>query len=117
MINSVQDIINGSTNTNTPLDSLMERVQALELTQSLQAYPSQNQLEGSNPMNPDTQRADLKSRPPSPSLSESDDKESSIAQPGNRDDLAAVLQEPLISTSAILLPTASRAVIYSMCAN
>jgi hypothetical protein len=42
-------------------------------------------------MNSDTQRSDSKSRPPSPSLSESDDKESSIAQPGNRDDLAAVL--------------------------
>jgi len=54
-------------------------------------YPSKNQLEGFNPMNPDTQRADSKSRPPSPSLSESDDKESSIAQSGNREDLAAVL--------------------------
>ena len=53
--------------------------------------PSQNWPEGLNLMNSDLQRSDSKSRPPSPSLSESDDKESSIAQPSNREDLAAVL--------------------------
>ena len=73
-INAIQDLINGSTTTNTRLDSLAERVQALELPQ---LYPSQNQLEGSNPMNSESQRADSKSRPPSPTSSDHGDKESS----------------------------------------
>ena len=51
MINSVQDIANGSTITNTHLDSQVQRVQALEISQSLTIYPNQSQPEGSNPMN------------------------------------------------------------------
>ena len=54
MITSIQDKVNGSTTTNTRLDSLVQRVQALEISQSLTIYPSQNLLEGSNPMNSDT---------------------------------------------------------------
>lgn len=104
-IKAVQDLLNGSTTTNTHLDSLVERVQALELSQSLAVYPSQNRPEGSNP---DTQLSDSKSRPPSPSLSESDDKESSIAQPGNREDLAAVLEAAAEIPTLTKRHTASR---------
>jgi hypothetical protein len=42
-------------------------------------------------MNQDTQRSDSKSRPSSPSPSDQGDKESSIAQPGTSEDLAAAL--------------------------
>jgi len=61
MINSVQNSINGSNTTNTRLDSLVERVQAVELAQSLMIYPSQSQPEGSNPMNSEIHGADAKS--------------------------------------------------------
>ena len=42
-------------------------------------------------MNSDTQRADSKLRPPSPISSDQGDKESSVADPGTSEDLAAVL--------------------------
>ena len=87
-INAIQDLINGSTTTNTRLDSLAERVEALELPQ---LFPIKNQVEGSNPMNSDNQRADSKSRPSSPIPSDQGDKESSVADPGTSEDLAAVL--------------------------
>jgi hypothetical protein len=60
MISSVQNLINGSTITNTRLDSLVERVQAIELAQSLTIYPNQMQPEGSNPMNSEIHDADSK---------------------------------------------------------
>ena len=91
MINSVQDIANGSTITNTRLDSLVQRVQTLEIFQSLTIYPNQSQPQGSNPMNSEIHGADAKSRPSSPIPSDQGDKESSVAEPGTSEDLAAVL--------------------------
>ena len=67
MINSVQDIANGSTIENTRLDSLVQRVQALEISQSLTIY-NQSQPEGSNPINSEIHGADSKSRPSSQDL-------------------------------------------------
>ena len=90
MISSVQNLINGSTITNTRLDSLVERVQAIELAQSLAIYPNQMQPEGSNPMNSEIHDADSKSRPSCPIPSDQGDKESSVAEPGTSEDLAAV---------------------------
>ena len=54
MTNSFRDLANGSITTNTRLDSLMERVEAMELAQYLMTYPSQSQPQGVNPMNSDT---------------------------------------------------------------
>ena len=88
MNNSIRDLANGSITTNTRLDSLVERVQALELAQSLMIYPSQSQPQGSNPMNSYIHDPDAKSRTSSPIPS---DKESSVAEPGTSEDLAAVL--------------------------
>jgi hypothetical protein len=88
IMDAIQDLSNRSTTTNTRLDSLVERVEALELPQ---LFPIQNQVEGSNPMNSDNQRADSKSRPSSPIPSDQGDKESSVAEPGTSEDLAAVL--------------------------
>jgi len=52
MLTLQQTIINGyTTATNTRLDSLVERFQAIELAQSLMVYPSQSQPQGLNPMN------------------------------------------------------------------
>ena len=48
MTNSFRDLANGSITTNTRLDSLMERVEAIELAQSLMTYPSQSQPQGAN---------------------------------------------------------------------
>ena len=91
MLNFQQTIINGSTTTNTRLDSLMKRVQAIELAQSLMIYPSQSQSQGSNPMNSDIHDSDAKSRPSKAIPSNQGDKESSVAEPGTSEDLAAVL--------------------------
>jgi len=91
MTNSFRDLANGSIITNTRLDSLMERVQAIELAQSLMTYPSQSQPQGSNPMNSDIHDSDVKSRTSSPIPSDQGDKESSVAEPGTSEDLAAVL--------------------------
>jgi hypothetical protein len=91
MNNSIRDLANGSITTNTRLDSLVERVQAIELAQSLMIYPSQSQPQGSNPMNSDIHDSDAKSRTSSPIPSDHGDKESSVAEPGTSEDLAAVL--------------------------
>jgi hypothetical protein len=91
MLTLQQTIINGSTATNTRLDSLMERVEAIELAQSLMTYPSQSQPQGLNPMNSDTHDSGAKSRTPSPIPSDHGDNESSVAEPGTSEDLAAVL--------------------------
>jgi len=91
MTNSVRDLANGSDTTNTHLDSLVERVQAIELAQSLMIYPSQSQSQGSNPMNSDIHDSDAKSRPSKAIPSDQGDKESSVAEPGTSEDLAAVL--------------------------
>ena len=72
MINSVQDIANGSTIENTRLDSLVQRVQALEISQSLWRW---------------FKVKTFKSRP----SSDQGDKESSVVEPGTSEDLAAVL--------------------------
>jgi len=90
MTNSVRDLANGSNTTNTLLDSLVERVQAIELAQSLMSYPSQSQSQGSNPMNSDIHDSDAKSRPSKAIPSDQGDKESSVAEPGTSEDLAAV---------------------------
>ena len=90
MLTLQQTIINGSTATNARLDSLMERVEAIELAQSLMTYPSQSQPQGVNPMNSDTHDSEAKSRTPSPIPSDHGDKESSVAALGTSEDLAAV---------------------------
>jgi len=91
IIYSVQNLINGSATTNTRLDSLVERVQAMELAQSLTIFPSQSQPQGSNPMNSDIYGSDAKSRPSSPIPSDQGDKESYVAELGTSEDIAAVL--------------------------
>ena len=103
MLTLQQTIINGSTATNTRLDSLVERVQAIELAQSLMIYPSQSQPQGSNPMNSDTHDSDAKSRPSSPIPSDQGDKESSVAELGTSEDLAAVLDAAADTPTLTLL--------------
>ena len=54
-------------------------------------YPTSAPEEGLNPLLLNTKRSTERSKSSSPTNSEADDKESSIANPGNKEDLAAVL--------------------------
>ena len=48
-MNAIQDIANRSEVTNTRLDKLVERIEAVELAQSMTVYPSEDRVEGLNP--------------------------------------------------------------------
>ena len=87
----INSIVVQSTNTNTRIDEVLKRVEDIELAQSLSAYPSSAPEEGLNPLLLNTKRSTERSKSSSPTNSEADDKESSIANPGNKEDLAAVL--------------------------
>ena len=80
-----------STNINTRIDEVLKRVEDIELAQSLAQYPTSVPEEGLNPLLLNTKRSTQRSKASSPTNSEADDKESSIANPGNKEDLAAVL--------------------------
>ncbi len=45
MMNAIQDIANRSEVTNTRLDKLVERIEAVELAQSMTVYPSEDRVE------------------------------------------------------------------------
>lgn len=93
MMNAIEDIANRSEVTNTRLDKLVERIEAVELAQSMTVYPSEERVEGRNPQSLNSKRSIQRSRSSSPTLSESGDKESSVAHLGTKEDLAAVLDD------------------------
>ena len=78
MMNVIQDIANRSEITNTRLDKLVERIEAVELAQSMTVYPSEDRVEGLNPQSSNSKRSIQRSRSSSPTLSESGDKESFV---------------------------------------
>ena len=91
LIQRIDSIVVQSTNTNTRIDEVLKRVEDIELAQSLSAYPTSAPEEVFNPLLLNTKRSTERSKSSSPTNSEADDKESSIANPGNKEDLAAVL--------------------------
>jgi hypothetical protein len=91
LMNSIQDLSNRSIDTNARFDELLKRVTDIEVAQSLAVYPTSAPQAVLNPLLLNTKRSTERSKSSSPTNSEADDKESSIANPGNQEDLAAVL--------------------------
>jgi hypothetical protein len=87
----IDAIVVQSTNTNTRIDEVLKRVEDIELAQSMAQYPTSARGEVLNPLLLNTKLSTERSKSSSPTNSEADDKESSIANPGNKEDLAAVL--------------------------
>jgi hypothetical protein len=87
----IDAIVVQSTNTNTRIDEVLKRVEDIELAQSMAQYPTSAREEVLNPLLLNTKRSTERSKSSSPTNSDADDKESSIANPGNKEDLAAVL--------------------------
>ena len=87
----IDAVVVQSTNTNTRIDEVLKRVEDIELAQSLAQYPTSAPEESLNPLLLNTKHSTQRSKASSPTNSEIDDKESSIANPGNKEDLAAVL--------------------------
>jgi hypothetical protein len=87
----IDAIVVQSTNTNTRIDEVLKRVEDIELAQSLSVYhPTSAPEDVPNPLLLNTKRSTERSKSSSPTNSDADDKESSIANPGNKEDLAAV---------------------------
>ena len=96
MNNSIRDLANGSIATNTKLDAISKSFENIELTlsQTMAVYPSSVKEKIPNPLMLDTKRSSQRS---SPTNSEIEDKESSIANPINKEDLAAVLDAAAVT--------------------
>ncbi len=90
VLDNIQELTNRSIETNTRVEDLSVRVGAIELAQSLNVYPSDDRVQGLNPLSSSNKRTTRGSRDSSPTNSESGDKESSEAHLGTKDDLAAV---------------------------
>ena len=88
----IDAVVVQSTNTSTRIDEVLKRVEDIELAQSLAQYPTSAPEEGLNPLLLNTKRSTQRSKASSPTDSEVDDKESSIANSGNKEDLAGVLE-------------------------
>ena len=88
----IDAVVVQSTNTSTRIDEVLKRVEDIELAQALAQYPTSAPEEGLNPLLLNTKRSTVRSKSSSPTNSEADDKESSIANPGDKEDLAAVLE-------------------------
>ena len=82
----LDEVVGQSAATDTRLDEISKRVEDIELAQSLAVYPTSAPEDTLNPLISNTKSS-------SPTNSEVDDKESSIANPGNKEDLAAVLDD------------------------
>jgi hypothetical protein len=94
LIEQLDEFVRQSTTTNTKLDVMSKRVEDIELSQSMAVYPSSVKKEISSPLMLNTKRSSQKS---SPTNSEIEDKESSIANPINKEDLAAVLDAAAVT--------------------
>jgi hypothetical protein len=79
-----------STTTNTKLDKMSKRVEDIEFVQKMALYPTSAPEDILNPLISNTKSS-------SPTISEIDDKESSIANSGNKEDLAAVLDAAAVT--------------------
>ena len=84
----IDAIVVQSTNTNTRIDEVLKRVEDIELAQSLSVYhPTSAPEDVPNPLLLNTKRSTERSKSSSPTNSDADDKESSIANPGDKEDL------------------------------
>ena len=83
-MDSIQDLTTRSMDANSRLDEMLKRVVYIEVAQSLAVYPTSVPEDTLNPFVSNTKAS-------SRTNSEVDDKESSIANPGNQEELAAVL--------------------------
>ena len=93
IIEKLDEVVGQSITTNTKLDAMSKRVEDIELSQSMAVYPS-SVKEISRSLMLNTKRSSQRS---SPTNSEIDDKESSIANPINKEDLAAVLDAAAVT--------------------
>jgi hypothetical protein len=104
----IDAIVVQSTNTNTRIDEVLKRVEDIELAQSLSVYhPTSAPEDVPNPLLLNTKRSTERSKSSSPTNSDADDKESSIANPGNKEDLAAVSRVKEILSWIESLPISS----------
>jgi len=110
LLNSIQDLSNRSIDTNARFDELSKRVTDIEVAQSLAIYPTSVPEATSNPLLSNTKSS-------SPTNSEVDDKESSIANPGNEEDISAVLDAATVTPSASPLLITRIAEILTSSAN
>jgi hypothetical protein len=88
IMEQLDELVRQSTTTNTKLDVMSKRVEEIELSQS------SVKDEISSPLMLNTKRSSQRS---SPTNSEIEDKESSIANPINKEDLAAVLDPAAVT--------------------
>ena len=90
LLNAIQDLSNRSVDTNARFDELSKRVTDIEVAQSLAVYPTSAPEATSNPLISNTKSS-------SPTNSEVDDQDSSIANPVNKEDLVAVLDASTVT--------------------
>ena len=82
----LDEVVGQSAATDTRLDEISKRVDDIELAQSMAVYPTSTPKDTLNPLIGTTKAS-------STTNSEVDDRESSVANPGNKEDLAAVLDD------------------------
>ena len=82
----LDEVVGQSAATDTRLDEISKRVDDIELAQSMAVYPTSTPKDTLNPLIGTTKAS-------STTNSEVDDRESSVANPGNKADLAAVLDD------------------------
>ena len=96
-MDKIDEIVGQSTTTDTRLDEISKRVEDIEFVQSMAVYPTIAPEDIADPLILNTKRASQRSKSSSPTNSEIDDKESSIANPINKEGLAAVLDAATVT--------------------
>ena len=79
IMEKIDEVVGQSTATDTRLDEISKRVEDIELVQSMVVYPTSAPEATSNPLISNTKSS-------SPTNSEVDDQDSSIANPVNKED-------------------------------
>ena len=97
IMEKIDEVVGQSAATDTRLDEISKRVEDIEVLQSMAAYPTIAPEDIANPLVLNTKRSSQRSKSSSPTNSEIDDKESSIANPINKEDLVAVLDAATVT--------------------
>jgi hypothetical protein len=91
------EVVRQSTATDSRLDEISKRVEDVEFVQSMAVYPTIAPEHIANPLILNTKRSSQRSKSSSSTNGEIDDKESSIANPINKEDLVAVLDAATVT--------------------
>jgi len=92
IMEKIDEVVGQSTATDTRLDEISKRVEDIELVQSIVVYPTIAPEDIAKPLILNTKRSSQRSKSSSPTNSES-----SIANPINKEDLAAVLDAATVT--------------------